>query len=127
MVGGDVVDGVSGYLARVEDDAEPESSKRAAVAGAAGPNGLLRSHSEFQTPFNWSTAIALSKGRDWAQPKNDGGKGARAARLPGLRPSVEPQDAALRQNAGLAQRRLAHEDRDRRPVGKSAPRTAERR
>lgn len=35
MVGGDVVDGVSGYLARVEDDAEPESSKRA-------PLGLLR-------------------------------------------------------------------------------------
>src|SRR6476619_4958445 len=33
-----------------------------------------------------------------------------------LRPSVEPQDAAFRQNAGLAQRRLAHEDRDRRPV-----------
>jgi len=29
LVGGDVVDGVSGYLARVEDDAEPESSKRA--------------------------------------------------------------------------------------------------
>ena len=35
MVGGDVVDGVSGYLARVEDDAEPESSKRASL-------GLLR-------------------------------------------------------------------------------------
>ena len=33
-----------------------------------------------------------------------------------LRPSVEPQDAAFRQNAGLAQRRFAHEDRDWRPV-----------
>jgi hypothetical protein len=33
-----------------------------------------------------------------------------------LCPSVEPQDAAFRQNSGLAQRRLAHEDRDRRPV-----------
>src|SRR5437899_3317968 len=35
-----------------------------------------------------------------------------------LRPSVEPQNAAFRQNADLAQRRLAHEDRDRRPVCK---------
>src|SRR5271169_5721940 len=39
------------------------------------------------------------------------------SRFVDLRPSVEPQDAAFRQNAGLAQRRLAHEDRDRRPVG----------
>ena len=37
--------------------------KTAFVAGAAGPNGLLRSHFEFQTPFNWSTVAASHRSR----------------------------------------------------------------